>query len=522
MLSAIALGFLAKAAPWDVEPKVVSASMFKNGYAVVFRQFNAPTPGTYVISQVPQSAMGTLWFTAPDGMKLDEVTSTTITSKLKTSVGTSNGILAANVGRWVKLGIKNGDKLAGETQEGQILNVGEDYILLRGKHGTILLPKPTVTSLEAASGLTFLSEVDQIRHVVRIKTSGKPGKVGMVSLERGMTWSPAYAVDISDPKKLTVVAKATVLNDLEDVNAIDARFVTGFPNVPFATYLEPLVSGSTVNDFGIMLNSLGGPGGPAGGRSGFGGNGGGGFGGQMAQNSAQPVAGDFAEAMSSSMLGSSQEDLFFYKQPNLTSKRGDRSYQILFKASAPFTEIYTLDIVDSTVNNVEYRGVPDVPLDVWHTIQFKNTSGQPFTTAIATIFKNGEILGQDTMHYVSAGSTAEIKITKALDAHSEADEVEVSRERAAIKQQNGFSTYDLVTLKGTLKVSNTKPKTIKMRIKKELTGEVTDTEGAPIVTKTAKGLRSYNPVSKIVWNVDVESGKSVTLSYTYKLYVRSS
>ena len=518
MLTSLMLSLVTLAAPWDVDPKIVSASMFKNGYAVVFRQFNAPVAGTYVIEKIPQSAMGTLWFTVDEGMKLEEVISTHTSKKFKVEVANSKGILAANIGRRVRLGIKNGDKVVGEVQEGKIVTVGEDYVMLQGKHGTVLVPISFVTSLEGLEGLTYQIDSQQANHVIKIRTSGKPGTVRMVSLERGMTWSPAYAIDISDPKKLTIVAKATLLNDIEDVSNIEARFVTGFPNVPFASMLEPLVQGGSVNDFGMMLSNLGGQGG-----RGFGGPGGGaGFQGQMAQNSAAPIAGDFGEAMNSSMLGSQQEDLFFYKQPNVTSKRGDRAYQILFKASAPFKEIYTLDLADSTTNNVDYRGVSDTPPDIWHSLQFKNTSGQPFTTAIATTFKNGQILGQDTMHYVSAGTTAEVKITKALDVHAEADEAEVSRERGAIKQVNGYALYDLVTLKGTLQVSNSKGKAITLRIKKELTGEIIDTQGSPKVSKTAKGLRSVNPGGKIEWDLDIESGKSTTLNYTYKLYVRSA
>jgi hypothetical protein len=517
MLTVLALGMMASAAPWNVEPKIVSASMFKNGYAVVYRQFNAPSPGTYVIERIPQSAMGTLWFTSANGMKLEDVTSTKVFEKTKGDIATTKGILAANVGRQVRLGIKNGDKVSGDSQEGELVSVGDDFVIIRGKHGTVLVPTAMVTSLSAEGGLLHQFDTEQVRHVLRIRVTGKAGRVGMVSLERGMTWSPAYAIDISDPKKLTVVAKATVLNDIEDVANIEARFVTGFPNVPFAAYLEPLVTGGTVTEFGSVVSSLGVI--SANSNRSFGG--GGGFAGQMAQNAAQPVAGDFAEAMSSSILGTQQEDLFIYKQPNLTSKQGDRTYLILFKTEAPYSEVYTLDLADGTTNNVEYRGLSETPPDVWHSLKFKNTSGQPLTTGIATTFKNGEILGQDTMHYVSAGGRAEVKITKALDVHAEADEAEVSRERAAIKQPNGYPMYDLVTLKGTIRVSNSKPKTVTMRIKKELTGEIIATEGSPEISKTAKGLRSMNPGQKIEWNADIESGKSLTLTYSYKLYVRS-
>lgn len=524
MLIVVAVSLMASAAPRNVEAKIVSASMFKNGYAVVFRQFDAPAPGTYQLEKLPQSAMGTLWFTVSDGMKLDEVIATRETVQSKSEIDTSKGILAANIGKQIRIGIRNGDKVEGDIQEGRLECVGEDYVILHENRGSILIPISQVSSFESNDSINHEAQTRLSHGVVSIRVSGKSGTVSMVSLERGMTWSPAYAIDISDPKKVTVVAKATMLDDLEDVSNIEARFVTGFPNVPFATYLEPLVSGSSVSEFGAMLTTMSGLANGsvvANGRRG-GENRGIGFAGQMAQNTLAPMASDFSDAMSSPLLGSQQEDLFVYKQPNVTVRQGDRSYQILFKAEAPYAEIYTLDLPDSTLNNTEYRGVDDTPPDVWHTLRFKNTSGQPFTTAVATTFKNGEILGQDTMHYVSSGQTAEVKITKALDVRAEQDEAEVSREREAIKRNNGYPSYDLITLKGTIRIINFKGRTVSIRIKKELTGEVSATEGAPVVTKSAKGLRSMNPGQKIEWSKDVEPGKSVTLTYTYKLYVRSS
>jgi hypothetical protein len=446
--------------------------------------------------------------------------STSETSKSSAGISGLDALLAANIGNILRVGIRHGDKVTGEIQEGVLTSYSADYVVLKTDQGSMLIPRLSITSEYWPKGFIDHAETQSNRRVLRIKTSGRAAKVSMVSLERGLTWSPSYAIDITNSDKLTIVAKATLIDDLDDLNHIDARFVTGFPNVPYATMLEPLVSGGTADEFDNMTSAVGAlyQRGTVQAGAGFGGQGG--AGGQMARNAAPAVAADFADAMNSSQMGSQQEDLFFYKQPDVSVKKGDRLYQILFKAEAPFKELYTWDIADSAENNVDYRGVIETQ-DVWHVLQFKNTSGQPFTTAIATTFKNGEILGQDLMPYVSAGGPAEVKITKAMDVHAEADEAEVSRERGAIKAQNGTPLFDLVTLKGTLRVTSNKPKPIKMRIKKDLTGEVIDTTGSPKVSKTAKGLRAVNPGGKIQWDVDVDAGKSTTLTYNYKLYVRS-
>ena len=229
---------------------------------------------------------------------------------------------------------------------------------------------------------------------------------------------------------------------------------------------------------------------------------------------------DLADAMDESNLTTSQEeDLFFYKHPKVTTKRADRSYHILFSADTAYEDLYTWDVSDVANGMIDPQ--LNLPEDVWHTIRFKNSTAQPFTTAVATVFKNGEILGQDMMHYVSVGSPTEVKITKALDVHAEMDESESKRERGAIKSLPSMPMYDLVTMNGTLLVSNRKPKAVHMRIKKNLNGEVVSVTNNPKTSKTATGLRTINPFSKLEWDVTVDAGKSLKLGYSYKVYVRS-
>ena len=517
MLIALALSIVTAYESKSVEPHIVAASMFKNGYAVVSREFEAPVPGTYTIAKIPSGSLGTLWFSASDGTKLDSVEATTVNKKVKNTVGTIDGILGANVGHEVRLGFKNGDKVLGESQQGKIVTVGADFVLLQQGASSMVVPKMEITSLQSVTGqLLYQTESDNYMRVLQVKTSGKPGHVHMISLEHGLTWAPAYAIDISDPNKLNIVAKATVMNDLEDFSNIDARFVTGFPNVPFSVYLDPLIHGGTVRDFTQMLNGIGNPNAATPrGRAGesFGGQG------QMATQNGLSTR-DLADAMDESNLTTSQEeDLFFYKHPKVTTKRGDRSYHILFSADTAYEDLYTWDVSDVANGMIDPQ--LNLPEDVWHTIRFKNSTAQPFTTAVATVFKNGEILGQDMMHYVSVGSPTEVKITKALDVHAEMDESESKRERGAIKSLPSMPMYDLVTMNGTLLVSNRKPKAVHMRIKKNLNGEVVSVTNNPKTSKTATGLRTINPFSKLEWDVTVDAGKSLKLGYSYKVYVRS-
>ena len=157
--------------------------------------------------------------------------------------------------------------------------------------------------------------------------------------------------------------------------------------------------------------------------------------------------------------------------------------------------------------------------DVWHALKFKNTSTMPWTTGPATIFKNDEILGQDESRYTAVGADALIKITKALDVRADQSEEEEARERGALKMYSATPTHDLVTVKGTLEMQNRKGEAIKVKVTKDITGEVVGSTGDPKLAKTTKGLRDVNTHARLEWTTTIPAGKTITLTYTYKVYV---
>lgn len=492
----------------DVQPKIVSASLFKNGYAVVVRELDVRGTET-TVTEIPQSSLGTFWIWTSDGLKIEELINTTVETSNEEVLNSMDEILFANVGKELTFLIRNDQ---GKTDEirAKLLAATGSVVVLQSDI-TRVVHKGAIVSIQAANGeLIFKRTNKGVQRVLKFKTRGT-GKVSMVGLERGMTWAPGYALDISNEKELTLVAKSTVLNDLADVNGIEARFVTGFPNVPWAQFIEPLLSGQSIDQFTNFLGMIG----QADAAKQMRGRE------MMTQNAAPAVAGDFGGGFDTSPLqGIQSEDLFFYRQANVTLKKMDRAMYVLFSAKSSYEHLYTLDLPDTVLENVRYMPQPEGPLDVWHGIKFKNTSGQPLTTAALTIFKDSEIMGQDTLMYTPASAEALVKMNKALDVRAEQTEEEVSRERQSLRLPNNVA-YDLVTLKGTIVVRNTKPDAITLKVTRDLTGELISTTGEPKVTTTAKGLRQMNPVQRLVWTSTIAGGKETQLTYNYKLLVRS-
>lgn len=516
MLSTLLSGALMlQAKPTMTTPEVVSVSMFKNGFAFITRKITLKG-GEANIVEVPRASLGTLWFWTNEG-DIQGISTASDLEKKTTTVGISNldQLVTKNVGKMIAI-----ETNVSPPQEGKIKSADGDLLILETSNGTVALPKSQIKFLKTLdTGFTWTQSVETTTEhkYYSIKADKKTKEVMMMSLERGITWAPGYAVDISNPTKLTMVSKATVLNDLMDLKDVSTRLITGFPNLEFKDILDPFTANMPGDQW---LASLGAP------------QGQGGFGGasgrareMMTQNAYAPMmdsAVNWGGTPAAQAGGEQISDLFFYDLPKFDSKKNSRQYQTLFNFQADYQHIYTWNIEDQVDANGNYRPVPPTGQDaeeVWHTIRFKNGSGKPLTTAAATIFNKGELIGQSMMNYCMADGDCDLKINKALDVRADANEEETDRERGAIKDRYNNPRYDLVTVKGTLQVLNGRHDKIQMTITKNLTGEVITKTGDPTVTKTTRGLRQVNTTSKLVWKPEVKPGDKLTLEYTYKLYV---
>ena len=507
-----------------VSPQVVSVSMFKNGFVFVTREIEIKN-GTANVVEVPQASLGTLWFWTSQG-EIESITTDNEVLKTKTELPAVNfdQMLSANVGRSVSLQIRQTNQTV-VVLDGEILSASGEIAVLKTSAGTQTIQKSSIVSINStdpAFTWKHTTNTESNRRYYRLQTKGNARKVMMMSLERGMTWAPGYAIDLTDEKKMTLASKATILNDLTDVKGVDARLITGFPNLQFKDILDPFTANMSNDQWLGALNS----GGPAGG--GFGGGGRGRAAEMMQQNAYAPMrdaedvnwGGNSGPEAGGEKIG----DLFFYDLPKFNSKKNSRQYINLFRFETEYKHIYRWNIEDLVDVSGNYRVVQpgqEPVQEVWHTVKFKNTASRPLTTAPATIFNKGQIIGQSMMNYCAADGDCDISINKALDVRAESAEEEVERVRGAIKDRYENPRFDLVTVKGVLSLKNGRSEAISMVITKNLTGEVVTSTNAPEVVKTTRGLRMINSTAKLTWKPTVKAGDSLELGYTYKLYVPS-
>jgi hypothetical protein len=80
--------------------------------------------------------------------------------------------------------------------------------------------------------------------------------------------------------------------------------------------------------------------------------------------------------------------------------------------------------------------------------------------------------------------------------------------------------FDWRTVQGKLSVTNFLPKPITLEITKTLSGQVKTSQPEAKIEKLARGLRRMNETAKLTWTIELKSGKSKDIAYTYDVYVR--
>jgi hypothetical protein len=502
-----------------VKPKVVSVSMFKNGYAFVTREIPITDNAAKVV-EVPQTSLGSLWFWRNEG-QIDSVSSVDEKTPTLTKIPFARyqDVLDANPGKRFSFNLVYSEEKDGrktdrrQTVEGILKSYSSNLVAVETSEGTILFSFDKVEGMLAKDPNVILGKDEKGEKTARyyqILTKNNAKSVMMMSLERGMTWAPGYAIDLSSPDKLIFTAKSTVLNDLLDFDNARLRLITGFPNLQFQNILDPLTSRMSVDDWvrsispGMATNSLQFGGGMAGQSRG----------GEITRKAAAEPTADFSKLtfdpanngmLVGNVAGEQLEDLFYYDLEKVSLKKGSRSYQYLYQFETPYKRTYSWD---------GGKGNP-----VFNKIKFKNMTGKPISTAAASMFKKGEVVGQGMMNYTAANTEAELLVSRSLDFRTDSNTELIDRQVGAIKDKKGMPEMDLVTYETVLDVENPKEEAVSFQIRTFAIGEVLKTEPKAEMVTSKTGIRGQNPSNTLTWDFKLEPGKTSKFTIRFKTYV---
>jgi hypothetical protein len=179
--------------------------------------------------------------------------------------------------------------------------------------------------------------------------------------------------------------------------------------------------------------------------------------------------------------------------------------------------------VDGSGNVVQPNTNPSTPEasalnGIWHSICLKNSTKYPWTSAPTMVISGTRPISQDTLTYTPKAASSNWKITIATDIRSSHEEREIARQQN-VQRRRGYE-YDLVTVEGTLKVKNYKPKDVRLNIRKTLRGAVDSQSDDGETVKLGEAITTDNPMSRLTWEITLKAGEERTVTYRYKVWVR--
>jgi hypothetical protein len=529
--------------------------VFKDGFALFVKraQGTADADGRVFTEKVPDAAvLGTFWASAAEGKILgmhagwsqrDEP------SEPATTV-TMAEILRANVGKEVVLGFvrENAPSLSATVVQvlerwpasppplaeldprSGVVPPGEPqggaFVVVRptGRDENHVLP---VGEIRTVSGAGLSTTTAQPARTVRTKrltfdlgpeAAGKPATLRLFYFRPGLRWIPTYRLSGDFQAKGDLALQAEVMNEAEDVDGAALDLVVGVPNFRYREVVSPLVLEAAMRQVfaqderagqiltqNVVSNRF--------------------------SNEFRAEAGpaeDGAEAlrMAPELAAAQGQDLFVYRAPRLSLKRGERATFALWQVGVPLRHVYTYDVSlpreASTGGRRPASRDRASPLrmtrnDVWHQVEIPNGTETPWTTGAILLMQGDLPLGQEMLGYTARGSRTLVPVTVAVDVQGRVDERELERRPNAVNV--GGHMFTLVRKRIDVTVTNRRQERSDVRISVATGGRASAaSEGGRVVLDDfhpedwPDGGHAVNNHSDVTWDVALEPGKTATFT----------
>ncbi len=529
----------------EVKMELKQVSLFKNGLGFFVWEVTIPekVKSFYIVPDAAASH-GTFWISYPPKVEVESVIARQVERNELVEAMAMIDLLRSNIGKKVKVYFIDKPDVPVEVK---LLRVAEESENLPPSYpySSYVPVRPPGDSPRGGTRLVFLGtdqgqiiiSSDRIARVdftekdptskyekksksfqldISLKKTAGGQKITISCLAKGTTWMPSYMVDISEPNKAKIAAKAEIMDEIFDLNGVDVKLITGYPNLKFADVFSPITKIEGLSQFlqslinnqsdqkqwgGVSSNVMR----------------------QTMEYSLKDSKPSMVPVYGAAETGKTAEDLFLYPLEKVRLTKGEVGYFPLFTESVPYRHIYRWEIPnyvnpesDSYYNQPKRQS--EQLQEVWHCIRLENVMKMPWTTAPMEIVQDGVILGQDVLNYTPIKEKGTVKITMAMNVKAEQVELEKDRKRNAA---NWYSTnWDLVTVEGKLSVTNFKDSPITLEITKSLSGEVKAMQPEAKLEKLAKSLRMVNANIRLTWTIELGPGEQKEIGYTYEVYVR--
>lgn len=499
------LGVIALHAQSPLNTKKVT--VFKNATALIVKEGTAPVKNGNAVLPIPGEALyGTYFVGSAKDNAVKNIVFRNDTVKKQEESKTVQQYLAGNLNRTVTISYSPTQGID-KTVTGKVVHYDLKAGILKfvsDKGNSIILNEGSIYQADFKEDPSAYYMGDTVKRMIVLRPD-KPAdnmQLQEIYMTGGINWLPSYYLRLKDDKNARIEMKAVLENQVEDLKDAEIELVVGAPQMKYSSQADPMTY-----DYITVGNSAMSP------KA------------YRASNAAmQSVSyGIAAEAdaayfdESFNTEGEKAGDMYIYKLGKVTLPNKAKGSFPIFAGNVEYKDKYEGNIYDVT-NFFSNRFVPDneQTFDVFHSLELKNTSSVPFTTAsVMVVNEKDQFVAQDELKYTPAGSTSSIRLSKAVDIVMKNTEEEKGREDNAKKI--GKQIFSKVTLKGTVNVANYQDKEVTITITKNVNGTVTATKDGAKVTAKRSVYNNQNPNTDIKWEVKLGANEKKDLNYEYEV-----
>ncbi|MBI5219894.1 MAG: hypothetical protein HY958_13285 [Bacteroidia bacterium] len=485
-------------------------TIFKNSTCMVSKEGPLKTKDGKLQLPVPAQALfGTYWLGASKENNIKSIVFENDTVKKQAKAKNFSQVLLGNIGKQITITNYKNDKIPGKiidfTRESNLLKMKLD----NGKYS--FMEAKDISSLEFADDNNPTFRSDSIIRLANIRTEKSTDNISLHEyyMQQGVNWIPSYFLRLVNDKEARLEMKATLENYAEDISEVETEVVVGAPQLYFGTRLDPMtfnyitpsVSTTTAYtgrwDNNAMRNDMS----------------------NMMQTQ---TTGGYVDSRTQGYFsmdygteGEKNNDLYYYNLGKITLPKNSKGNYPIFASTLGYKDKYEVSIPDK-INYASYLYCDNTEglYDVFHSIEIKNSTNFPFTTApVMVITDKSQFLAQDLLKYTPTGAATTIKLSKAIDIILKNSEEEVSRVENIKKIAK--TTYSKVLLKGTVIIENHQQKGVTIEVTKNMNGTVTNSNNG--VLKKQKVYGSVNPSTEVKWEVTLGAGEKKTINYEYEV-----
>lgn len=487
----------ATATPASALP-VREVTVFKDGHAYVLRDqpLAGPQRRQVVLDELPAPVLGTFWPFATGGARIVAARAGVQKVEHDEPAVDFRRLLRANLGKRAVLVDHAGSRIDGLLRELPAANPGADgdLVLVGTEPGLRAVPLASLRDVEIFGDVATSQRIarDRQRLVVDVDGGSAESRVGVMYVQQGLRWIPAYRIDLDGNGKAEVQLEATLQNDLVDL--VDARvhLVVGVPKFEFAGMVDPIALQQEIaqvarrtrenSQFANFLgNSI------------------------MTQSAgfvAEPAPGGSDPVVAGS---EQQEDLYVYTLDGVTVGKGERLVVPIATFGVTYRDLYRLEIPLAPPAELREQANDQNAIALLkelaapkarHLLRLENRGKAPFTTAPALVLQRGRILAQSRLRYTPAGATTDLEINVAIDVHVDVSSTETKRAPGAL--QIDGNRYNRIDLAGTVELQNRKKVPIELEVTRRILG-LYDEVGQGGEHRQLDAARLWDNLERPVW-----------------------